>query len=415
MERKTLSEHIFVSSDPRPLQNTLRANLSKRLGYSVDDADPCYLIGCSLLPTLTQTLAACDAGFKGGLLAFATGEQLDAIGESEGVIRRTGSERAQLTMILTIQNAYYLTTDIEWDIRVRFKIQAREGQTTNFYDTDYVYSGSGTILKSSLNLNQGATNKVAVTLTAEFEGEGYMNTTGRYLEEFDMGFDWATVEPVVVSYSTEQYISRQGYTAETDDEYAQRIYQSRKARKSYGSQTWYLDMIQSYIPEVTDAKSYIIESVMVQGETGLVLMTASEDGNGDAIREKAREILEQHAFAGDRIRVIKPRKRGLSVDGSGEPAEAYIDIYYSPSRATGTRTDIVEQASRIATDFIWEQSKKLSWVFDNAELTARLKAAIPSITSSNFILVNSGTETAENPYSYWSAEQVSIYVTKEEV
>lgn len=402
MERKNLSEEIFISSDPRPLQAVLRTKLSERLGYSVDEADPCYLIGCSLLPTLTQTLAGVDAGFKAQLLQFSTGVNLDAIGISEGLERRTDSQKAQLTILLEVKNAGWITSDITWECNVICQMTYstnREGANgTGTVDTEYSYSGTGTIPRSMLDTSLNV-QYIPVTLTADFDGEGIVTFPLAITQ--DVNFSKVHENAKAEFLESHAYVSRQGYSPETDDEFAQRIFSTRLARSAYGSRHWYLELLKSTYPDVTDIQTRI------SGDTlEMYVLTDDESSeHGNEVRSDIRVWIQDKRFVGDEIEILKPYPVGQE---SSDDSKSSIDLLLtlSKSQAKESFEAIEAGAAMILARFMSEVSKKLSSAFDYAEISARIKAAYPCLINTGH---NFWQGTYESTYGvYWGLDQVSL-------
>lgn len=401
MERKNLSDEIFISSDPRPLQRTLRESLSKRLGYSLEDSDPCYLIGCSILPTLTQTLAGVDAGFKAGLLQFSTGSNLDAIGTSEGLERRTNSQKAQLTILLEVRNAGWITSDITWECSVICQMTFntnREGAGNGTVDTGYSYSGNGVIPRSMLNTSLQV-QYIPVTLTADFDGVGLVTFPLAITQ--DVNFSKVHENAKAAFVEDNAYVSRQGYSPETDDEFAQRIFNTRLARSAYGSRHWYLELLKSAYPDVTDIQTRINGDALEM----YVLTDDETSSHGDDIRADIFVWIQEKRFVGDEIEILKPYPVGQE---SSSDTKSQIDLILTLSKSQAKESfEAVEAgASMILARFMSEVSKKLSSAFDFAEITARIKTAYPCLINVEY---NFWEGTHDNSYGvYWRLDQVSI-------
>lgn len=403
MERKNLSEEIFIASDPRPLQRTLRESLSKRLGYSVEDSDPCYLIGCSILPTLTQTLAGVDAGFKAGLLQFSTGSNLEAIGVSEGLERRTDSQKAQLTILLEVKNAGWITSDITWECSVVCQMTYstnRDGSGgTGTVDTGYSYSGTGVIPRSMLDTSLHL-QYIPVTLTADFDGVELV-TFPLAITQQDVSFSKVHENAKAEFVEDNAYVSRQGYSPETDDEFAQRIFNTRLARSAYGSRHWYLELLKSAYPDVTDIQTRVNGDVLEM----YVLTDDETSSHGDDIRADIRVWIQDKRFVGDEIEILKPYPVGQE---SSIDSKSRIDLLLTLSKSQAKESfEAVEAgASMILARFMSEVSKKLSSAFDFAEITARIKTAYPCLIRTGY---NFWQGTHDNSYGvYWGLDQVSI-------
>lgn len=402
MERKNLSEEIFISSDPRPLQAVLRTKLSERLGYSVDEADPCYLIGCSLLPTLTQTLAGVDAGFKAQLLQFSTGVNLDAIGISEGLERRADSQKAQLTILLEVKNAGWINSDITWECNVICQMTFstnREGSNgTGTVDTGYSYSGTGTIPRSMLDTSLNV-QYIPVTLIADFDGEGIVTFPLAITQ--DVNFSKVHENAKAEFVENNAYVSRQGYSPETDDEFAQRIFSTRLARSAYGSRHWYLELLKAAYPDVTDIQTRINGDVLEM----YVLTDDESSEHGNEVRSDIRVWIQDKRFVGDEIDILKPYPVGQE---SSDDSKSSIDLLLtlSKSQAKESFEAIEAGAAMILARFMSEVSKKLSSSFDYAEISARIKAAYPCLINTGH---NFWQGTHESTYGvYWGLDQVSL-------
>lgn len=402
MERKNLSDEIFISSDPRPLQRTLRESLSKRLGYNVEESDPCYLIGCSILPTLTQTLAGVDAGFKAQLLQFSTGSNLDAIGVSEGLERRTDSQKAQLTILLEVKNAGWINSDITWECSAICQMTYstnRDGTSgTGTVETGYSYSGNGVILRSMLDTSQNV-QYIPVTLTADFDGVGLVTFPLAITQ--DVSFSKVHENAKAEFVELNAYVSRQGYSPETDDEFAQRIFNTRLARSAYGSRHWYLELLKSAYPDVTDIQTRINGDVLEM----YVLTDDETSSHGDDIRADILVWIQDKRFVGDEIDILKPYPVGQQSSGD---SKSQIDLLLtlSKSQAKESFEAIEAGASMILARFMSEVSKKLSSAFDFAEITARIKSAYPCLISVGY---NFWQGEYESTYGvYWGLDQVSL-------
>lgn len=402
MERKNLSDEIFISSDPRPLQRTLRESLSKRLGYNVEESDPCYLIGCSILPTLTQTLAGVDAGFKAQLLQFSTGVNLDAIGISEGLERRTESQKAELTILLEVKNAGWITSDITWECSVvcqmTYSTNSGGNNGTGTVETGYSYSGNGVIPRSMLDTSLNI-QYIPVTLIADFDGEGFVTFPLSITQNVDFSKVHENAKAEFVESNA--YVSKQGYSPETDDEFAQRIFNTRLARSAYGSRHWYLELLKSAYPDVTDIQTRI------SGDTlEMYVLTDDETSeHGDDVRADIIVWIQDKRFVGDEIEILKPYPVGQVSSGD---SKSRIDLLLTLSRSQAKESfEAVEAgAALILARFMSEVSKKLSAAFDYAEITARIKAAYPCLINTGYNFLQGEYETTYGVY--WGLDQVSI-------
>lgn len=402
MERKNLSDEIFISSDPRPLQRTLKESLSKRLGYNVEESDPCYLIGCSILPTLTQTLAGVDAGFKAQLLQFSTGANLDAIGISEGLERRNDSQKAQLTILLEVSNAGWITSDITWECsaicQMTFSTNRDGSNGAGTVETGYSYSGTGVIPRSMLDTSLNV-QYIPVTLTADFDGEGIV-TFPLDIKQ-DVNFSKVHENAKAEFVESNAYVSRQGYSPETDDEFARRIYDTRLARSAYGSRHWYLELLKSAFPDVTDIQTRTYGEILEM----YVLTDDESSEHGDEVRSDIGVWIQDKRFVGDDISILKPYPVGQE---SSADSKSSIDLLLTLSKSQAKESfEAVEAgACMILARFMSEVSKKLSSVFDFAEITARIKAAYPCLIN---VGSNYWTGTVERDYgAYWGLDQVSL-------
>lgn len=404
MERKNLSDQIFVSSDPRPLQSVLRTKLSERLGYSVDEADPCYLIGCSILPTLTQTLAGVDAGFKAQLLQFSTGVNLDAIGISEGLERRTETRRSQLTIMLEVKNAGWFSSDITYSCRVQGKVPFfTDSSGAGFEDytlTDQIWEGEGTIQRESLDTSLNV-QYIPVTLDALFDGEGYLTPELEITQVCD--FSKVHSNAAAEFVPTGVYISRKGLLAEDDDAFATRIYDARLARSAYGSKHWYLELIRGQFPEVTD--------IATEVDTSDILMYVLTDDetrseNADAVRHEVQRFLADRAFIGDNIYIRRPLPVGQVYDGDAK-ASLTIIFAFSSSEAGSTSTEIESNVAAMLAAFMSEESKKFQWTLDIAEFIARVKRAHDSLIAVDTSM-SSGTHSTPNDHAFWTIDMINL-------
>lgn len=241
LKRLDTTAITVVDSSPAPIMASIRDALSNALGYDVDNADPWMVVAASLMPYFVQSRALADVAAKASNLAFATGETLEALAAGHGLYRLA----ARAAVIYT----YICIGD--WGDEIT------EGNAGTLIITSLVFvkkDEAGNVLgrfeygMGSVRFNVGAT-WIQIPLYCTETGPEYNGLTDFVMDEFDYVFSrddnasnntWCTV---AISYdpnnNVDKIISIGGANAETDDEFAQRVYNEIAASNAAGSVAYY--------------------------------------------------------------------------------------------------------------------------------------------------------------------------------
>lgn len=241
LKRLDTNAITLVDSSPAPILASIRESLSNALGYDVDDADPWMVVAASLLPYFVQSRALADVAAKANNLAFATGETLDALAAGHG-LERLGDRAAVVYTYICMG---------DWGDEIQ------EGDAGLLVITSLVFvkkDSSNNVLArfeygmGSVRFDEGAT-WIQIPLYCTETGPGYNGLTDFEIDEFDYVFHrddaasnnaWCTVatsnDP---NNMADKITSVGGANVETDDEFAQRIYNEIAASNAAGSIAYY--------------------------------------------------------------------------------------------------------------------------------------------------------------------------------
>ena len=107
----------FCSTDIEELKTSCRALIEAALGRKVSDADPLWLFCNSLLAIIVQQRALINTAANENLLAFATGANLECLGELFDV-HRLPATSAICTVELTLSAARATATTVRAGTRI---------------------------------------------------------------------------------------------------------------------------------------------------------------------------------------------------------------------------------------------------------------------------------------------------------
>lgn len=352
--RKSLTDEYFINADPRVQMELLRTALSNRFGYSVDDSDPAFLIACSCLPPICQSLAKADLMIKQTLTQFATGSALEAIGADLGLERFTATAAQYHITITRDANE----TD---DYPLSYSIS---GVFVNPYTNEELseWSVSGTL--DTVNSTR------ALTITADQGGYIPPYCVCRINQQV---FTPNSNNGTTFGVSTDYWVTV-GRDDETDDEFAERCYNTRTALRYYGSVKWYLTMLQNAGYKVADLVSMGTYNADGAAEYSILMYN---DDFGEAPYQTSLERVQAVGYMatdllipGDKLSFVMPAKMG---DGDDD-AEITITVY---RKAGDTAT---ENEAQKAFDEWRAFGCNHFGMIDLASLSAYLRDNVPAIS-----------------------------------
>ena len=302
---KDVSPINFATADAEEIAIEVVSSVEKLLGRPLERGDPLriFLRGVELL--LMQQRLLIDSVAKQNLLAFATGENLDRLGDLVGC-ERLPATAAWTTLEVRISTAREVSTIIKQGTRV-----TADNQIYFALDEPLVFFAGETVKQA----------KATCTITGE-SGNGFAA---------DELCNIVDPQPFLQSM-TNITTSAGGSDVETDDDFRERIHEAPEAYSCAGSEGAYIYHAKSV--------SALISDVAVDSETpGTVQIL-------NAIAEHLND------------RTVRPLTDLLTVR---VPTinEYVLDVKYWISREDVTAAAEIEQSARDAVDeFVeWQRSR----------------------------------------------------------
>ena len=319
MKLKDVSEINFATADPEAIDIEVVSTVENLLGRPLERADPLriFLRGVELL--LIQQRLLIDQVAKQNLLAFATGENLDRLGDLVGC-ERLQATSAWTTLEVRLSTARETTTIIRRGTRVT-------ADNTIYFalDEPLVFFAGETVKQA----------KATCTITGE-SGNNY--ASGELCNIVDP-------QPFLQSM-TNITPSAGGSDTETDDNFRERIHEMPEAFSCAGSEGSYRSHAMSV--------SALISDVAVDSETPGTVQIYPLLKNGELPTEEILNAIDEHLNA----RTVRPLTDLVTVKAPNVLSYD-IDAKYWISREDVTAAAEIEQAARDAVDeFVgWERSR----------------------------------------------------------
>ena len=325
----------FVETDLNSLVENSKAIVEKILGRTLKDSDPLFLFLKSLLSIIIQQREIINDSANQNLLAFARGENLEALGNLVGITRQP-AQNAFCTAEVTLSAARNKTTTISAGTRFN------AGDNIHFE-----------IAEDAIFLS-GETSKTvkAICQTEGIVGNGYK------IGELKNIVDYQPFLKSIVNITE----SEGGADVEDDASLRERIRIAPESFSVAGSKGAYEFWTKNFNTEIIDA-------YVTSPEPGCVdvyfLMTDGVPG-----AEMIQAV--QNYLSADELR---PLTDFVTVKAP-EIVEYNIDVQFWISRENMTRANsIVENVQSAVEDFILWQRSKLGRDINPTELYFRLRQA----------------------------------------
>lgn len=396
--RKALTDEYFISSDPRALQETLRASLSARLGYTIDDADPAFLIACSILPPICQCLAKSDLSIKQRLTQFATDEALEAMAEHLGLSRfETSAASFAQDVLISSDNIANVAYPLTYSVTLTLANPYTGDSWT--MDADGEWASSDAV--------DTADESAEFAASFEMEDDGFIPPYCTHtcvlnsLTDAD-GVDWSASASFASGLSTLPSdgfaILSTGSDDETDDQLAERCHYTRTSLLYVGSLMWYRTMLQNAGYPVADV-AYL---GIVDSAAKLSILLYGDNYDDNALRTTIQDyLLANLLMPGDNFTFVNPERFENS---DGEAATMSVTIYIN----TG---DLTTQNAATTAFNTWIATRLHAFGMpDVADLCSYIKNAVPAV---DYVQVSHDAVETSVPNAGMAADQFSLsFATK---
>lgn len=316
---KDVSPINFATADAEEIALEVVSTVEKLLGRPLERADPLriFLRGVELL--LMQQRLLIDSVAKQNLLAFATGENLDRIGDLVGCERLPASA-AWTTLEVRISTAREVSTIIQEGTRV-----TADNKIYFALDEPLIFFAGETVKQA----------KATCTVTGE-AGNGF--AAGELTNVVDP-------QPFLQSM-TNITTSAGGSDAENDDEFRERIHESPESFSCAGSEGAYRSRAMSV--------SALISDVAVDSETPGTVQVYPLLKGGKLPDEEILNAVAEHLNE----RTVRPLTDLVTVKAPNVISYE-LNAKYWISREDVTAAAEIEQAARDAVEeFIeWQRSR----------------------------------------------------------
>lgn len=333
---KTLPKITFARGDPQEIDIEVVATVEQLLGRKLERADPLriFLRGVELL-ILQQRLLIDETG-KQNLLYYATGNNLDHLGNLVGC-ERLPATAAKTTLSICLSSARETTTVINIGTRV-----TADGEYFFALDENVIFAAGETV----------KTAKATCTVTGE-NGNGY--AAGEIKRIVD-------VQPFLLSM-TNTTTSEGGSDREDDEHYRIRIREAVEGFTCAGSEGSY-----AYLAKSTSA---LISDVAVVSPTpGIVNVYVLLNG-GQLPGAEMIQAVQDKLSAKD----VRPLTDLVNVYAA---EQVYYDLnaryWISRDDVTMSR-EIQTAADNAVNEYVTWQAAKIGRDLNPSELIYRLKAA----------------------------------------
>ena len=336
MELKKLPTLTFAEADPEEVDGNITTTVEALLGRKLARADPLRLFLRGIEAVMVQQRLLIDEAAKQGLLAYATGTNLDHLGVLVGTDRLEASA-ATVTMELQLSTTRATGTIIPAGTRFT--------------------AGDGIMFA----LNE---NTVIEAGKTKAEAEATCTTTGTAGNDYKAGETKSIVDPVpFLATAVNTTLSAGGADVETDEAYRERIHDAPEKFSTAGP-------VGAYEYHAKRASSLITDVAVVSPSPGCV----------DVYPLLAGGIIPEQEML-DRVaetlndRTVRPLTDKVAVK---QPEAVPYDITasYWIDRDDATEADTIQKAAETAVqDFILWQKTRLGRDVNPTELYYRLRAA----------------------------------------
>ena len=367
MELKNLPKITFAESDPNAVDLKILTTVEAMLGRKLARADPLRLFLRGIEALMIQQRILIDEAAKQGLLAFATGDNLDHI----GVL--VGTERLQASAAT---------------VTLEFSLAAARAMATIIPAGTRATAGDGIMF---------ATDEAAVIA----KGETSTTVAATCTEKGTAGNDYAAgeinkmIDPVpFIATVTNTTDSEGGAEVEADGAYRVRIQEAPESFSTAGP-------TGAYKYHAMRASSLITDVSVDSPQPGqVVVRPLLKNGElpGEEILTAVSEILNN--------RTIRPLTDMVTVEAP-TPVQYNIDLSYWISREDMTEAVAIQTAAEAAIqEYVAWQCQKMERDINPTELHYRLRAAgvkraeirapvYTEITQGQVAIVNNITATLE--------------------
>lgn len=331
-----MEEIIFADTDIETLKANSKELIESFLNRKLSDSDPLWLFTCALLSLIVQQRQIINTAANQNLLAFATNENLEKLGELVG-IERHDAAAAFTTVEITLSTARNKQTIIPAGTRV----STAEGLIFKLAE-DVIFLSGETIK----------------TAKAICQTEGEIGNNFK-VGEISRIIDYA---PYLKSISNVT-ISEGGADIETDDELRERIRQAPESFSVAGSKGAYEFWTKDFSTEIIDA--------YVESPTpGVVDVYFLLEGGNVPQSEMLSAVYSR--LSADTVRPLTDYVRVFPP----EIVNYDVDLKYYISRQNATQaTSIISNAEKAVDDFILWQKSKLGRDIEPSELIRLMRNA----------------------------------------
>lgn len=336
MAYKNLPDITFAESDPDQVELDVLAIVEKLLGRTLERADPLRLFLKGVEAIMVQQRLLIDETAKQGLLAYATGDNLDHIGLLVGA-ERIPAAAAQTTMKLTLSAIRDTATIVPAGTRFT------AGDSIMFaLDADTI-------------INSGE-------LTTE--GGATCTQKGTAGNDYAIGEIKVIADPMAfLSTATNITVTEGGSDVESDDDYRDRIQQAPESFSCAGPSGAY-----EYFTK--EATSLIADVAVTSPEPGTVCVyPLLHDG-----KLPDTEILDMVAEKLNDSK-IRPLTDKVEVKSPEQVKYSLAVSYWIDKEDAAYAKTIQEAAEQAVQDYITWQKEKLGRDLNPTELAYRLRKA----------------------------------------
>lgn len=336
MELKKLPNLTFAESDPEKVDENITTTVEALLGRKLARADPLRLFLRGIEAVMVQQRLLIDEAAKQGLLAYATGDNLDHIGVLVGT-DRLAADAATVT--------------------IRLSLSAKRETATVIPKGTRFTAGDGTMfaLDADTVITAGETS---------IEAPATCTVTGAGGNDYAAGEIKTIVDPVpFLAEAVNTTTSAGGADAEEDDDYRERIHEAPEKFSTAGP-------TGAYEYHAKQASALISDVSVTSPSPGCVDVRPLLKGGvipGDEVLEKVAEHLND--------RTIRPLTDKVTV--KAPDAVSYdVTVSYWIDRDDATDAAAIETAAETAVqDFVLWQKTRLGRDINPTELYYRLRAA----------------------------------------
>lgn len=330
-----MDEIIFADTDEAALVESSKKIVEEFLGRKLADSEPLFLYLKALLAIILQQRIIINHAANQNLLAFATNENLDRIGDLVGVTRQDAT-----AAFTTVQIELSAARNKETVIPAGTRVSTAEGLHFALDDDVIFLSGETTQTAKATCLTEGEVgNNFAVG-------------------EINRIVDFAPYLSKISNIT----ISEGGGDAETDDELRERIRIAPESFSVAGSRGAYEFWCKSFSTEIIDAMAVS----PVPGYVDIYFLT--EDGvPGIEMINAVQNYLSDES--------VRPMTDFVTVKAP-DVVNFSVNVKYFISRENQTSAlSIIEKAEKAVEDFILYTRSKLGRDINQTELYWRLRTA----------------------------------------